>query len=120
MLVESEMHFVTKDRSKDPFLRCSISLPFLYFVFLYDSAFLLFLSPRFQQGSPKLLPRSHCLKYRTRDVRKQDAVPMDIQATKQGWCASLKRPSNEQNIAHQTREQKKCFKLFDYSVAQVQ
>ena len=34
-----------------------ISLPFLCFVFLYDSEFLRFQSPQFQQRSPKLLPR---------------------------------------------------------------
>ena len=43
---------------------------------------------------------------------------MDIQAAEQGWYACPRQTcfiqlSKQTNIAHQTQEQKKCFKLFD-------
>ena len=43
---------------------------------------------------------------------------MDIQTAEQAWYACPRQTglygcSNQQDIAHQTREQKKCFKLFD-------
>ena len=65
------------------------------------------------ERSPKRLPCSQSLKYWTSDVRKQEAVSMDTSR----WASVVKHVwygcPNEQNIAHQTPEQKKCFKLFD-------
>jgi len=104
-LIEPDITPRPIDRSKDPFLRRSIYLPFLCFR-LRRSVSSVTISP-FSTTSTKAT-WNVCTRrgiYGYKPLRKRGTHTR----AKHVWYGC----PNEQNIIHQTREQKKCFNLFD-------
>ena len=57
---KTDNHFVLIDRLKDPFLRRSISLPFLCIVFVSDSEFTPSIFPNFNNAHNSFFLARHC------------------------------------------------------------